>query len=137
MKVDAPQGPLFMRPTTGGLMGDSNEPEIFMEGYYNALSWCVSDTHQMITEPTIVLCPITGEEHNASLCAFIDDLFRIIIQTQVEWSLKWLCNYDAESLEQSLEQGDYTLNRDKAELVFSTPARKLTQELMECRWIVG
>eukprot|EP00969_Alexandrium_andersonii_P115978 5128857-Alexandrium_andersonii.AAC.1 len=79
MLITTPQGELFLRAGSGGLMGDSNEPELFMANHYQALEEYTYSTFGTATRSALVTCPIFEQRHNAGIGVFVDDLLRLII----------------------------------------------------------
>ena len=79
IRFDAADKPICVRPTEGGRMGDSNEPELFMGTFYKP----VERWHESLTEVTSPLfesiCPITNTTQDLSRGGFIDDLIKIFI----------------------------------------------------------
>ena len=66
MLIDTAEGPLYLRAGTGGLMGDSNEPEIFMQGHYDMLQLWLAQTKNL-SHPLTATSPIDGANHDGSL----------------------------------------------------------------------
>ena len=115
MIVTTPQGELCMKTGTGGLMGDSNEPELFMENFYACVKNYAAWTHDAISSPLLARSPVTGRWHNASLGLFVDDIVRMVI-TEPDRDMQRRSDIDAELLDEAVEDGEYAQNRDKAEI---------------------
>lgn len=136
MKIETIQGPLIMKAGTGGLMGDSNEPEIFMQGYYDMLEVGLAKTRNL-SNPLMVTNPMDSRLHDASLGPYIDDIFRLIIGVDAALDLSTLCNHDSQSLDESMGAMGHAQNASKAEIVFWTPNRGVTKRLSEDDDIAG
>ena len=58
IKINGSDGDAFLNNSTGGPMGDSNEPEIFMQDFYNHLDQYRANTMISIGNPLICDSPI-------------------------------------------------------------------------------
>ena len=63
-------------------MGDSNEPELFMQNYYEAINQYALKTHARVTKGLTATAEwFSAAKANASIGAFVDDIIRIITRS--------------------------------------------------------
>ena len=67
-----------LRPGSGGLMGDSNEPEYFMGNYCKALDKWLAKQYKAFTKWMVSRCALVEGPADSSVNTFVDDVFRFI-----------------------------------------------------------
>eukprot|EP00959_Pyramimonas_sp_CCMP1952_P057626 1202954-Pyramimonas_sp.AAC.1 len=65
-----------MTPKTGGRMGDSNEPELFMESFYPIVSARQRELGTIIGDSLSCKGPLHDRWDDLAFGGFIDDLIR-------------------------------------------------------------
>ena len=100
-------------------MGDSNEPELFMQNYYEAIRQYTRTTHARITKGLTATAEwFSASKANASIGAFIDDIIRIVTPTDQkdDRALAANMNHDSRELTNALDGWMYAQNAEKADI---------------------
>ena len=101
MVVQACDGQIVARAGEGGLMGDSNEPELFMHNYYEAVAQYLLSTHR--NSKALISTSPWGRT-NASIGGFVDDLIRIVVpECDDDRALTTAVNHDSKCLTAALD----------------------------------
>ena len=79
MTIPCPDGPALLRAREGGLMGDSNEPEVFMGNYHEAIDGYRMGTHQRIAKHMIAINEWLGTTVDTSMGSYLDDVIRTVV----------------------------------------------------------
>ena len=129
MTIPCPDGSALLRAREGGLMGDSNEPEMFMGNYHEAIDDYRMDTHNRIAKPMIVTNEWTATTVDASMGSYLGDILRTIVADDGDArTLPWLCDHDATCLDTALEKKGYAQNDTKADITMFAP-NNITKQL--------
>ena len=95
-------------------MGDSNEPEAFMQNYNDAITHYMMLTHERIGKPLTAQARWTGNAAgvDASAGTFVDDVVRIVTATENDpRALTAQCNFDSQQLTNALATKTLQTNR--------------------------
>eukprot|EP00959_Pyramimonas_sp_CCMP1952_P390538 8184004-Pyramimonas_sp.AAC.1 len=77
--IQASDATLALRPGTGGRMGDSNEPELFMGSFYPFVEEWGQEMAEVQGQPFPVRRPFAEQAFPGHIGAFADDLFKILL----------------------------------------------------------
>ena len=111
-----------------GLMGGSNEPEFFMQNYYEAIKQYTLATHTKTTKPLIAKAEWFGPYlANTSIGAFVDDIIRIVVQPlNDDRAMGAAIDADSRALTAALDQKKYAQNETKADITLTNLMTGLT-----------
>eukprot|EP00959_Pyramimonas_sp_CCMP1952_P331627 6944276-Pyramimonas_sp.AAC.1 len=77
--IQASDATLAFRPGTGGRMGDSNEPELFMGSFYPPVEEWEQEMAEVQGHAFQVQCPFAEQVFPGRIGAFVGDLFKILL----------------------------------------------------------
>ena len=124
MVLNTCDGTLCLTPASGGRMGDSNEPEFFMESFNPLVrEWNYRMFLPAVRE-LVIQCPIFGGKVAGDMGSFLDDLVRIIpCWDGTAASLLELDEFDNNTLDAALSEGGYKQNTNKQDTAVFLPSR--------------
>ncbi|CAK0885294.1 unnamed protein product [Prorocentrum cordatum] len=129
MRIDASDDIIGLHPGSGGRMGDSNEPELFMESFYPLIIDWGAGLNAVIGDGLICTNPITGTAHRIDMGAFIDDIARAIVVPDgaLRQALAIDC-IDVSSTNAKLRHGGYAQNAHKQETLVRLATSNATKQ---------
>jgi hypothetical protein len=129
MRIDDSDDIVGLHPGSGGRMGDSNEPELFMESVYPLIIDWDAELTAVIGDGLICTSPITGTAHRIDMGAFIDDIVRVIIVPDgaLRQALAIDC-IDVSIMNAKLRHGGYAQNAHKQETLVRPATSNATKQ---------
>ncbi|CAK0843916.1 unnamed protein product [Prorocentrum cordatum] len=129
MRIDANDDTIGPHPCSGGRMGDSNEPELFMESFYPLIIDWDAELTAVIGDGLTCTDPITGNAHRIDMGAFIDDIARVIIVPDgtLRQALAIDC-IDVSIMNAKLRHGGYAQNAHKQETLVRLATSNATKQ---------
>ncbi|CAK0905019.1 unnamed protein product [Prorocentrum cordatum] len=126
--IPAADGEVALRSGSGGFMGDTSEPEIFMSNYHIAVTkWAEVETAR--SNGAMLIRMQNLPEVDASLGCFMDDIFKtqLLSEPQSASEVIRLSLRSDQGLDQALLERAYGQNRAKQDVVPAFPSRQLVR----------
>jgi len=130
--IDAADERLAVKSGSGGFMGDTSEPEIFMQNYHHSVTaWATFEKRQN-NGSTVINFGRFGPV-DASMGAFMDDIFKMLLIPKDLIDAKEIVKLSKKNdyfLDQSLAAREYGQNRSKQDVVPALRARQLNKQVI-------
>ena len=131
--LDAADERLAVRSGSGGFMGDTSEPEIFMHNYHHAVrAWANFERRQSNNDTTITFGRFGTVD--ASMGTFMDDIFKTLLIPNTMRTPAAVVRASLANdlyLDQALAARGYAQNRKKQDVVPALRSRQLTRQTTE------
>ena len=113
-------------------MGDTSEPEIFMQNYHHAVrAWATFERRQSSNSTTITFGQFATID--ASMGTFMDDIFKTLLIPKEVISATDIVAVSKRNdmyLDQALAAREYAQNRSKQDVVPALRSRQLTRQVI-------
>ena len=129
--VEAADATIGLRPRSGGRMGDSNEPELFMGAFYPRVEEWNGDIKLLLGDHFAARSPLDedGDMVSLGMGGFVDDLVRVmIIPDGKVRTTQLIDHYDNKYLDEALARGGYKQNVRKQDTLVHLSTRQATKE---------
>lgn len=119
VRVQGADGELYMLSGSGGMMGDGNAPDEFLESFRTVVSEWATNTYDQ-RRNMVTRCAIFPAVHDGSLFKFVDDLLQfLVVPSGSAAAARDALHYNRDQLDAVLGPAGFAQNHSKEEVIVS------------------